>query len=134
MNKRIIICSQHERTQELIWDTLGNYFGKTLDNVIPDPYKAIPLISGLNREILVVYDNTLMPNKTQYLEHERKILRRVLEISNNNCDGKGIPHVIYDSNDRRNFEQTLDAVKSKIEKRIKLLDDLDSAKNGDFDF
>jgi hypothetical protein len=121
MEKRIIIVSSYEKTQNLIWDLTKNHFGTITDGVIPDTYRAIPLIQGKGGEILVIYDKILIPGN-QYSSSERRILERVLETSNNNCDAEQIPHILFDDNNRSFFSPILESAGSKMREKIKYWD------------
>ena len=123
MKKRIVIVSSYEKTQNLIWDLTKNHFGTLIDGVIPDTYRALPLIHGTNGEILVIYDKVLIPG-TQYSKKDKRILERVLETSNDNCDAEKIPHVIFDDDQRRSFESVLKCEESKMSGKIKYWDEI----------
>lgn len=127
MDRKIIICSGHEKTQEYIWDLIGNKFGKDLEGVIPQVYNCLPLIQCKEGEILVVYDKVLIPGN-QYDAKGRKILEGVLKMSNTNCDNEGVPHVIYDNNQSKIFESILGSIEPKIKKRMKTLNNLEDLK------
>lgn len=123
MEKRAIIVAKDEKIQGYIWDRIKNHFGREIDGVIPDAYKAIPLIKGEDGEVIVVYEKTLTSfPSSRYGIEERRILERILKTSNNNCDSRAIPHIIFDDDNRGFFEPILKSAGPKMREKIKYWD------------